>query len=52
MDISNIIQLINSVGFPIFVSVYLLLSTNKLVTENTKMLGELRDEIQRMNNLK
>jgi hypothetical protein len=52
MDINIIIQLINSVWFPIFVSIYLLISTNKLLTENTKMLSELKDEIQKMNNKK
>jgi hypothetical protein len=49
MEIDTIIQLINSVGFPIFVSVYLLFTTNKLLTENSKMLSELKEEIQKMN---
>lgn len=49
MDISSIIQLINGVGFPIFVSIYLLISTNKLLSENTKMLSDLKEEISKIN---
>lgn len=49
MDIQSIISLINGVGFPIFVSVYLLLSTNKLIDNNTQMLNELKIEIEKMN---
>lgn len=49
MDIQTIIQLINGVGFPIFVSVYLLISTNKLLENNTQMLSDLKDEIKLMN---
>jgi hypothetical protein len=49
MEINTIVQLINSIGFPIFVSVYLLITTNKLIAENSKMLSELKDEIRKMN---
>lgn len=49
MDTATIIQLVNGVGFPIVVSLYLLLTTNKLIVENTKMLSNLRDEIEKMN---
>jgi hypothetical protein len=49
MSIQDIISLINGVGFPIFVSVYLLLSTNKLIDANTQMLNDLKQEIQKMN---
>jgi hypothetical protein len=49
MDIQTIISLINGVGFPIFVSVYLLVSTNKLLENNTQMLSDLKDEISKMN---
>lgn len=52
MDINSIISLINGVGFPIFVSIYLLVTTNKLIENNTEMLNQLKDEIERMNNLK
>jgi hypothetical protein len=52
MDISTISQLIGSLGFPIFISVYLLVTTNKILEANTKMLSDLKDEIARMNNLK
>jgi hypothetical protein len=50
MDIQTIISLINGVGFPIFVSVYLLISTNKLIESNTQMMSDLKDEISKMNN--
>jgi hypothetical protein len=50
MDIQTIISLINGVGFPIFVSIYLLVSTNKIIENNTKMLSDLKIEIQKMNN--
>jgi hypothetical protein len=49
MDIASIITLINGVGFPIFVSVYLLISTNKLLAANTQMLENLSEEIKNMN---
>jgi hypothetical protein len=49
MDIQTITSLINGVGFPIFVSVYLLLTTNKLIDANTAMLSNLKDEISKMN---
>lgn len=49
MDISNIVSLINGVGFPIFVSVYLLISTNKLIAANTQMLENLSEEIKNLN---
>lgn len=50
MDVQTIISLINGVGFPIFVSIYLLISTNKLIDSNTQMLNELKNEIEKMNN--
>lgn len=49
MDIQTIISLVNGVGFPIFVSVYLLLSTNKLIENNTEMLSQLKEEISKIN---
>lgn len=49
MDIQTIISLINGVGFPVFVSVYLLLTTNKLIDANTQMLNDLKIEIQKIN---
>jgi hypothetical protein len=49
MSLQDIISLINGVGFPIFVSVYLLLSTNKLIQANTDATNLLKDEITKMN---
>lgn len=45
MSLEAIISLINGVGFPIFVSVYLLLTTNKLIEANTAMLNDLKNSI-------
>lgn len=42
---SEIIDFISSVGFPIFVAVYTLFRLEKTIKENTKALYELKEVI-------
>lgn len=41
-----IIKLISQLGFPIFVAVWLLVKTDKLLSENTKALKDLKEVLQ------
>lgn len=42
----EIIVFISQVGFPIGITVYLLLTRDKVITTNTEALNELKTEIQ------
>ena len=46
MDITVIIELIQGVGFPIFVAVYLMIVLKVRITENTEILKELKTIIE------
>lgn len=50
MDITQIISLINSVGFPIFVSVYMMVNFQKIIENNTKVTEDLILKIQENTN--
>ncbi|MCK5021059.1 MAG: YvrJ family protein [Candidatus Peribacteraceae bacterium] len=41
MSYEEIAQLISNVGFPIAITLYLLVSQNKIIKENTKAVNEL-----------
>ena len=46
MDLSNVAQLISSIGFPIVACIYLATANDKLRTiieENTKTIAELKE---------
>lgn len=43
MDSLFIVDIIKSVGFPIFVASYLLVSHGRLLKENTRAIRELKD---------
>lgn len=45
MDLNTVIELIQGVGFPIFVAVYLLIINQKEMVENRKALIELKTVI-------
>ena len=42
-----VIDFIQSVGFPIFVACYLLFYQSRVIKENTKMIRELKEWLQR-----
>ena len=42
------IKLVSSLGFPIFVAIWLLLRTDKLLERNTDAIGKLTDAIERL----
>lgn len=44
---SEIYSLISSLGFPIFVSLWFMLRTEKVIAGNTQALIELREEIKK-----
>lgn len=51
MDVSTISQLIASVGFPIAMCIYLMLSNDKLrevIAENTMAITELKHMIEQL----
>lgn len=46
MDVNQIVAIINSLGFPIFVSCYFIFHCNATLENNTKALNDLREIIK------
>jgi hypothetical protein len=46
MDITQILQIINSVGFPIFVAVYMMVKFEGIIENNTKVTDDLIAKIE------
>ena len=45
MDMTELINIISNIGFPIAVSVYMLVHNTKIVRENTDTLNSLKEVI-------
>lgn len=46
--IDLVIKAVSSLGFPIFVAIWLLVRTDKLLSENTKVLQDLKTVIEKL----
>ena len=46
MDLTQILQVINTVGFPIFVAVYMMVKFEKVIENNTKITDDLISKIE------
>ncbi len=47
-SVDLVIKVISSLGFPIFVAIWLLVRTDKLLSENTKVLQDLKAVIEKL----
>ena len=45
---NEIVEIIKDVGFPIAISLYLLITQNSTIKKNTEALGDLKDLIRNM----